>query len=248
MRRLLVLPLVAFGLLAAGCYGAEGKQAQELLVQAQAAEKNLKSAAFELELNAKFDGQAVGVAVSGGGYMKGPRAGDVFLQANSSGAFDGLDFGFMAIGKHAYLKVENGWESMPIPVSLQTQSRSQNIGSAAFLELARYVKKINVSPGGIVDGEPTTTISGTVDTAGLVEAMAKLSDVSKLAGDSAPDLSQLADQLGDTHAVIAISDRTHLVVGAVVDLSVEAQGKRFELQLIYRLRDVNKPVRFPDRS
>jgi hypothetical protein len=248
MRRLHALLLIGLGLLAAGCYAAQGKQAQELLVQAQAAEKNLRSASFELELNANLDGQKIGVTMRGGGYMKGPRAGDVFLQANSSGAFDGLDFGFMAIGKRAYLKVEDGWESMPIPVSLQTQSRSQNIGSAAFLELARYVKKINVAPGGIVDGDPTTTISGTVDTAGLVEAMAKLNDVSALAGDSAPDLSQLAEHLGDTRAVIAISDRTHLVVGAVVDLSVEAQGKRFDLQLVYRLRDVNKPVRFPQAA
>ena len=78
--------------------------------------------------------------------------------------------------------------------------------------------------------------------------MAKLGEYSKLAGDSAPDPSQFADYLGDIHAVIAVSDRTHLVVGAVVDLSVEAEGKTFDLQLVYRLRDVNKPVRFPQAS
>lgn len=248
MRRLLALLLVALGLVGAGCFGAEAKQAQELLARAQEAEKNLRSAAFELELNAKFDGQQVGMAMRGGGYMKGPRAGDMFLQADSSGELDKFGFGFVTVGKRAYLNTDGAWKAMPVPTSITMKTSSQSIGSAAFLELARYVKKINVSPGGIVDGDPTTTISGTVDTAGLVGAMRKLGDVSKLAGDSAPDLSQLADYLGDTHAVIAISDRTHLVVGAVVDLSIEAQGQRFELQLVYRLRDVNKPVRFPDYS
>lgn len=245
MRRLLALLLVAFGLVASGCIGADAKRAQELLMQAQAAEKNLKSATFELELNATFDGQQVAMRMRGGGYMKGSRAGDMFLQADASGALGGFNFGFMALGDRAYVNMNGGWDKMPLPASIKTQSSSQSVGSAAFLELARYVKKIKVAPGGIVDGEPTTTISGTVDTAGLVKAMAKLNGVSELAGDSAPDLSQLADHLGDTHAAIAISDTTHLVRGAIVDLSIEAQGKTVDLQLVYRLRDVNRPVRFP---
>lgn len=245
MRRLLALLLVALGLVASGCIGADAKRAQELLIEAQAAEKNLESATFELELNANFDGQQVAMRLRGGGYMKGKRAGDMFLDADASGALGGFDFGFMALGNRAYVNVNGDWSSMPVPASIKAHSSSQNLGSAALLELARYVKKLNVAPGAIVDGEPTTTISGTVDTAGLVQALAKLNGVSQLAGDSAPDLSQFADHLGDTHATIVISDTTHLVRGAIVDLSIEAQGKKVDLQLVYRLRDVNKPVRFP---
>lgn len=248
MRRLLALLLVALGLVASGCVGSEAKRAQELLVQAQAAEENLESATFELELNATFDGQQVGMRMRGGGYMKGSRAGDMFVQANASGALGGFDFGFVARGDRAYMNMNGDWSEMPLPASIKTKSSSQNLGSAAFLELARYVKKIKVAPGGLVNGEPTTTISGTVDTAGLVKSLATLNGLSELAGDSAPDLSKFADDLGDTHAVIAISDRTHLVTGAVVDLSIEAEGKQVDLQLVYRLSDVNRPVRFPQAS
>lgn len=248
MRRLLALLFLALGLVASGCLGADGKRAQELLMQAQAAEKNLASATFELELNATFDGQQVGMRMRGGGYMKGSRAGDMFLQADASGALGAFGFGFIALGDRAYMNMNGEWSEMPLPASIKTKSSSQNLGSAAFLELARYVKKIRVAQGVVVNGEPTTTISGTVDTSGLVNAMAKLNDVSALAGDSAPDLSQFADHLGDTHATIAISDRTHLVTGAVVDLGIEAEGKQVDLQLIYRLRDVNQPVRFPQTS
>jgi hypothetical protein len=248
MRRLLALPLIALGLVAAGCSSAEGQRAQELLMQAQAAEQNLRSASFELELNATLEGRQVGMTMRGGGYMKGRRAGDMFLEASSSGALPGFDFGFMAVDKRAYLNMNGGWTEMPFPASLQTQASSQSVGSAAFLELAQYVKKVKVAPGGIVDGDPTTTISGTVDTAGLVSAMAKLQGVTQLAGESAPDISQFADHLGDTRAAIAISDRTHLVTGAVVHVTIDAQGKQVDLQLVYRLRDVNKTVRFPQAS
>jgi hypothetical protein len=248
MRGLLALLLVAVGLVAAGCSGADGQRAQELLTQAQAAEQNVKSASFDLEVNANLDGQQVAMTMRGGGYTKGRRAGDMFLQASASGAMPAFDFSFMKVGERAYMNMNGDRREMPFPASLQTQIPSQNFGSAAFLELARYVKKVKVAAGGIVDGDPTTTISGTVDTAGLVKALAKLNGVTQLAGESAPDVSAFADYLGDTHATIVISDRTHLVTGAVIDLSIDAYGKQIQLQLLYRLRDVNTTVRFPDFS
>jgi hypothetical protein len=184
----------------------------------------------------------------GGGYMKGRRTGDMFLEASASGAMKGFDFSFAKIGERLYVNVNGERQEIPVPATLETQLPSQNLGSAAFLELAKYVKKVTVSPGGMINGEPTTTISGTVDTAGLVKALGKLNGVTQLAGDSAPDVSTFADFLGDTHAAIAISDTTHLVTGAVIDLGIDAYGKSMDVQLVYRLSDVNKPVRFPELS
>jgi hypothetical protein len=244
MRGLLTLLLVALGLVAAGCAGADGQRAQELLSQAQAAESTLKSATFELELNATFEGQQVGMTMRGGGYLKGKRAGDMFVEATSSGALAGFDFGVVAVGNRAHLRMNGDWRELPRPASLGQES-SQDLGSAAFLELARYVKKVKVTEHQIINGEPMATISGTVDTAGLVRAMAKLNGVAALAGDSAPDVSDFAEKLGDTRATIAISEQTHLVRAAIVSLTAEAQGKKVDLQLVYRLRDVNTPVRFP---
>jgi hypothetical protein len=244
MRGLVTLLLAALGLVASGCAGAEGQRAQELLSQAQAAESTLESATFELELDATFDGQRVGMTMRGGGYMKGKRAGDMFVEATSSGAFAGFDFGVVAVGNRAHLRMNGDWRALPRPASLR-QETSQDLGSAALLELARYVKKVNVTEHQFIDGEPTAIVSGTVDTAGLVNAMAKLNGVAGLAGDSAPNVSDFADSLGDTRATLALSEKTHLVRAAVVSISAEAQGKKVDLQLVYRLRDVNKPVRFP---
>jgi hypothetical protein len=47
---------------------------------------------------------------------------------------------------------------------------------------------------------------------------------------------------------LAISERTHLIRGAVVNLTFDAEGTKVDIQLVYRLRDVNKPVRFPRGS
>jgi hypothetical protein len=244
MRGPVTLVLVVLALVASGCAGADGRRAQELLSQAQAAEGTIESATFELELDATFDGQQVGMTMRGGGYVKGKRAGDMFVEATSSGAFAGFDFGVVAVGKRAHLRMNGKWRELPRPASLR-QETSSDLGSAALLELARYVKKVNVTEHQFIDGEPTAIISGTVDTAGLVNAMAKLNGVAALAGASAPNVSDFTGKLGDTRATIAISEKTHLVRAAIVSLSAEAQGKKVDLQLVYRLRDVNGPVSFP---
>jgi hypothetical protein len=248
LRRASALVLAAFALVAAGCSGAEGQRAQELLQQAEAAQQNVRSATFELELTATFEGQAVGATLRGGGYWKGTRAGDMFFEATTSGALGAYDFAFVANKGRMAMKTGGRWETMPgsaaVRSSLGTVG-SRDLGSAAFLELARYVKKVRVTEGQIVNGEPTATISGTIDTAGLVEGLAKLQGLSELAGGAAPDMSELTKYLGDTRAAIAISERTHLIRGAVVNLTVDAEGRQIDLQLVYRLRDVNKPVRFP---
>jgi hypothetical protein len=249
--RLAALALAVLTLVAAGCAGAEGRRGQELLQQAEAAEKNVSSATFELELNATHEGQRVGLSLRGGGYSKGKRAGDMFLEATTSGALGAHDFAFVADRGRLSMKTNGTWQTMPGSASLRSSlgtMGSRDLGSAAFLELARYVKEVRVTEGQSVNGEPTATISGTIDTAGLVQGVAKLEGLSELAGGAAPDLSELSNYLGDTRVAIAFSERTHLIRGAVVNLTVDAQGQKSDLQLVYRLRDVNKPVRFPRGS
>jgi hypothetical protein len=66
--------LIAAGVLSAGCGGAEGPRAQELLQQSQAAAAKVKSASYELELAFSAAGQDVTIDLEGSGYVRGRRA------------------------------------------------------------------------------------------------------------------------------------------------------------------------------
>jgi hypothetical protein len=48
--------------------------------------------------------------------------------------------------------------------------------------------------------------------------------------------------------VLAISEQTHLLRSAVIDLTIENEGEEIAVQVIYRPKDVNKPVRLPRLS
>ncbi len=47
--------------------------------------------------------------------------------------------------------------------------------------------------------------------------------------------------------MLTIDEGTHLLRRALVTLSMEAQGKKLELELRYRLTSSNKPVKLPVR-
>lgn len=239
----LALVLVV-GLVATGCAGADGRRAQELLAQAEAAETRLTSASYELELSVSAEGQNVKLMMDGGAYLKGKRAGDQVLSLRAGGLLGGMDFQFVSLGGQAHVRMDGRWQRLPASLSARGAA-AQGFGSGAFLELARYVKDVRVEEGKLVNGEPTASVAGTIDTAGLVKAVMRLNGFSKLTGGAAPDLGELVEHLGDTHAVLAISERTHLVRAAVVDLTIEQDGKKVVVQLVYRLRSANQPVRIP---
>lgn len=230
--------LLGLALVAAGCGGAEGVRAQELLADAQAAEAKLSSASYEIELLFTQKGQSIGLDMNGRGYLRGKRAGDQVLEMRGSGPLAGLEVELAILGEQTFVKLDGRWQAFPRPVG---QAESLQLGPAVVAELARHVTRVNVQEGQLINGESLTSVSGVLDADGLVRAISDLEDFSDAVEAPSPDLAKVSEQIGDIHAVLAFSERTRLLRSAVVDFTVDDMA----IRAIYRLGDVNKPVRFP---
>jgi hypothetical protein len=244
LRRAVLVLFLA--LAAAGCSGGPNAQrAHELLMQAQAAESKVSSARYDIEITIAAEGKKVAVTLTGGAYVRGKRAGDQYLRGRVSGAPLEFDFEFVALGRRAYVRGGGmGWQAVPRS-AVAPSGEADHLGAAVLRELARYVRDVRVKEGELLGGEPTTRISGTVDTAGLVKAAARLDDFSQVVGEAAPDVSRFAEHLGDTNVVLLVSERSRLLRAMLIDLTIDYEGKRASLQAIYRLRDVNQAIRIP---
>jgi hypothetical protein len=88
-----------------------------------------------------------------------------------------------------------------------------------------------------VNGERGATIAGVLDTSALVEAASKLGGLGQAA-----NLDELAGKLGDIQAAVFIGERTGLVRSAVLTMSMEADGKKADIELSYRLRATNTAI------
>jgi hypothetical protein len=104
------------------------------------------------------------------------------------------------------------------------------------------VKRVQVREGRVVNGEPGATVSGVIDTEGLIKAASKLQSFSRVAGQATPDMSELAEHVSDTRAALFVSRRTGLIRSAVIGFAVEAEGKNLQIDLTYRLKGVNRPI------
>jgi hypothetical protein len=246
LRRALTCLAAAATLVAAsGCSGAEGLRAQELLLQAQQAETQLRTAAFEAGLSFTLAGQKVEVLLEGAGSK---RAQYVSMSANGlPGA--AFDLGLVVRGDTAWLRMNGGWQRMPVPADVDVGG-SASLGSAAFQELTKHVEDVRVSEHQLVNGKPVTIIAGEVDTVGLLGSVSKLASLSGSApeGMQLPDFEQLGAKIGDIRAVLTIDEGTHLLSSAIVKLSVEAAGEQLDVELRYRLTAANEPVRIPSPS
>jgi hypothetical protein len=242
--------LAAFlGLVAvlAGCAGEDGLEAQQLLLDAQAAQNRLASATFSLELAFDVEGQGGSLVLDGGGYLKGKRAGDAMLSLRADGLPQARGFEFTLVTRRdaAFVRMGGGWQRYQLPAGAKRQAGTGALDLAGLMQFARYVKDVRVADGTPVDGEPTTRISGEVDTAGLVRSLSGLGSLPGGGSLGSFDTSKLADQLGDVRAILLVSKRTNLVRMAIVELAVEAEGRTAELKLVYRLTSANRPVRIP---
>ena len=242
MRRLSWFLLLAFALV--GCSGEDDQRAQGLLERARVAESNVRSASFSATLSVAAEGQRFSIVLEGGGYRRGPRAGEGFLQMRGG---DGLpvplDFAVVMRGGRAHLRMGGTWRSFALTARTGGVASSSADAGALVRELTRHVKDVSVTDG-VVNGESGWTIAGTIDTAGLVEAAAGLAPLSEAAGQRF-DAGRLRDLVGDTRAVLFVCARTGLIRSAVVTLSLEAEGRSAELRFTYRLAGVNRPVAIP---
>jgi hypothetical protein len=238
MRRLAVLALAVLPL--AACSGEQGARAQQLLTRAEAAQARLTSATYEARMNVSVDGQRFGLVMSGGAYLKGRRAGDQILSVRADGipGAGSLDTRMVIRGRQASMTMDG--QRFAIPLSAST--KKQFDWSSTMVDLARYVKQVKVREGRVVNGEHGATITGVIDTAGLLRASAKLDAFSKVAGSAAPQFDKIADHLSDVRVALFVAERTGLIRSAVVNLAIEADGKKAQLELTYRLDSTNQAI------
>ena len=243
MIRLLAI-VVGSAFLLSGCSTAEGQRAQELLQQAEDAQATLQSATFEANLGVVIDGQQIKVMVEGAASKEGAA---FSMRATGIPEAKSKDFQLVVRGNRAWMTDTGGnWVSMPVPKELN--GKSSSMGTDAFQELARYVKDVRIAEHQQIGGKSVTTIAGEIDTAGMLQAFSKLSSLSGQGGKSTGfslDLDDLGIKVGDIKAVLSIDERTHLLDSALITVTVEAQGKKLELNLQYRLTSANKPVVLP---
>jgi hypothetical protein len=245
IRLLAIVAAAAF--LLSGCSTEEGNRAQELLQQAEQAQAQLHSAAFEASVGFQMEGKQVDLALEGAASKEG-----AWLSLHATGIPEaaGKDFQMVVRGNRAWVSTTNGeWASMP--VSKEMNGVSGSMGAGAFQELARYVRDVRVAEHQQIGGKPVTTIAGEIDTTGMIKAMAKLGSLSGPGSENPGfsfDLDDLGIKFGDIKAVLSIDESTHLLSTAFVTLGMEAQGQTLDFEIRYRLISSNQPVKFPSVS
>jgi hypothetical protein len=230
-----------------GCSSAEGTRAQELLQQAELAQAQLSSVAFEANVGVVMDGKHMEMALNGAASKDGAA---LSMRATGIPGAPAKEMRLVVRGSRAWMSDGGAWQSVPVPPQMKKQVNglSGSMGADAFQELARYVRDVRVAEHQQIGGKLVTTISGELDTAGMLEAVTKLGSLSGPAGEKPAlsfDLDDLGLKIGDIEAVLSIDERTHLLDAAMITLSIEAQGKKLEFELRYRLTSANQPVVLP---
>ena len=170
LRRALTLVAAVLASVAlSACSTAEGQRAQELLLQAQAAEAQLRTAAFDASLSFTLSGQKVEVLLEGAGSEKAQY---VSMRASGMPGLD-LDAELVVRGRTAWVGLNGDWQRTAVPEGVDLGG-SVSLGSAAFQELTKHVKDVRVSEQQLVGGKPVTIIAGEIDTVGLIGSLTKL--------------------------------------------------------------------------
>jgi hypothetical protein len=215
-----------------GCIGAEGKQAQALLERAAQAQSAIRSERFVVRFDVDAAGEKATMAMQGGAYLKGRRAGDFYFTMTGSGAagLNGLDFRVMRRGSRAAIRVNGRTQRLPVPAA------ERKFGSPTdMLELGRYVKSVSVDEADLGD-RPADRIVGKLDTQAL------LGSVSGLATKA---LGAAGVHFGDIRAVLFIPRDTHLMEVMFADMDVDAGGHSAHMHISIAASGINKPVAMP---
>ena len=230
MRRAALLFLLVLAAFPLGCAGAEGQRAQELLAQSDQALAQVKSYRFAGRLWMETPAGDFTFVMHGGGNPKKGGSSYVSMQAPDIPQFPEVTV--VIRGQKAWVQAGRGWQRLTIPPGQPT-------GIEQF-DFTRYVKDVKVEEGATAGGEPAVKVTGIFDTAGLVQGV--FSELGSAAGGALPDLS---NSLGDTRAVIYISEVSHLPLRTLVDLTVDTAGEKVAMHLDFAITNVNGPVKVP---
>ena len=232
MRRVV---LVVFLLLAAlaplGCAGADGQRAQELLEESDRALAQVETFRISGRMTmATPVGDFLLVMYGGGDAQPG---GAFFITMKAPDVPEFPETTVVVRGDEAWMKLDGAWQPFPAPPTDAT-------GIEQF-DIAQYVKDVELDDDAEVNGEPAVKITGVIDTAGLFDRL--LRQFGTVGGEPMPDLSKM---LGDSRAVIYLSQESHLPLRMLLDMTMGVEGQDIEMHLDYAITNVDEPVEVPD--
>ncbi len=246
-RALTAILVTAAALFVAGCAGltsADGREASALLEQANAAQAELESMTFRMNLSGEAAGQGFTMKFDGGGYLKGEQAGDFFMQGSMEApGVPSTSFELVLRSGRMWMGLGGQWQEIPVPADALEQN-GQLENQLANLDFSQFVTDVEVERDTTFLGEPVTKVVGVIDTSGMFDSL--LGQLGPLGGSFGTPLPQdFQDALGDTRVVIYVSEATHLVQAARVTLSMDYQGETMTMKLDYYLTGANQPVEIP---
>lgn len=238
------LSIVCAAFLVAGCAGGpDAQEAQALLQQAQAEQLKLRTAGFSAEFGVTANGQKLAFVLDGAAELNKAEAGNMWFRMTGSG-LGGEDFEMRMSKRGSRVTVTAQGETQTFDAADAAAPKLDSLGSLGSFDFASCIKSVDVAEGRSLNGQPATRIAGTVDTACVLKAASALGGV---AGASAPkvDFDEISKYVDDVHATLFVSERSHLLVGALITTSISAMGQSADVQIRYRLTRINKPLRFP---
>jgi hypothetical protein len=241
MTRLLVT-LLALGLLASGCVGADAQRARDLLEDSQRAMSGLRSLSYEADMSVTGAGPAMAVRMRGASRLRGGRTVDQHVRI-SADAGERRRFTAEAVvrGNRAWMKTDGRWSPLG---SASAPASFGGLGPELLEQLAPYIESVSVDEDAVVGGQPAVVISCRIDTAGLVGEVAKLAGASEFPGVD-DMIEQAGDMLHDLEATLVLDQQTHLLEAARLTLGVHAEGRSIEIAVSLRVTGVNRPVAIP---
>jgi hypothetical protein len=217
--------MLALSVASAGCAGAEGRQAQELLDEAEQAFAELDTYTLggTMTMTAPVGEVAVRMRVT---VDQDAGAMLMTMEADDLPGFPGMSM--VARPDGFWMKTGGGWEPMPVPPGAA-------VGAEQF-DILPYVKDVDVEEGRSVGGERAVKITGVLDP-GSFEAgfMTGL-----------PDGLDVDASFSDTRVVVFLSEATKLPLRMLIDQSLEVEAQELSLSMDLALVGVNEPVEIPN--
>ena len=244
-----VRALLLVAVVAAGCAGGpEAREADDLLRRAEAADKKLTSVTYTLKVDVDSPEEDFVLNFDGGAYLKGKRAGEQFLRLRADAIPGVSPAGVMLFGfRDGQMTMAMGGQRQTFPYKEDAAREAAAWASLGSLDLDRCVKQVDVAPGRSMNGEAATRIAGSIDMNCLLDAFGKVTKTAEplVPGGPPADFSVFKEYISDVDATLFVSERTDVLIGAVVTTTIGASGEQAELKLTYRLTSMNRPVRFP---
>lgn len=219
-----MLVLLAGAIPAAGCAGAEGREAQALLDKSNAAFAAVDTYRMggRMSMETPFGdlGFEIRAAVD--------QRNEAFSMTMSSGDLPGAQMQMVVRGDAFWTKMNGiGWQRLPAP--------PEGMTGAEQFDLLPYVKDVEVDEGQLVAGERAVKITGVLDLDSFAQGF--------MAG--VPEGMSVDASFGDTRIVVYISEATNLPLRMLMDQSMEIEGETMEMHMDLALTNVNEPVKIP---